>query len=498
MAEQSQSQAEIEIAVTAKMEQLQITLAKAEAAQKVAASKMEVIEAKKAQAAEKVAQQIAVIEQKKAAQIEVLQAKQAQRDADTAAKSAAVAERQAQKMVEIEQKKAATIEALRIKDEQRQKMMMQRMAEQQKKQAQRQLEAEKSQAGGGAFNPLAGIGGIARGVGVLAISNMLLESTQAGVQSFVSGGSGKEVAANFVKGFYDNLKAIPVVGQVSQLVETLLYGFEKAAEEKAAAAAERLQQRLDKELAFLQTQDQSIKTMQQQTEEMRFRASISGLSPEQQRSAELDRQVDALNKQEEASKAQIKQLEAVKTLNNYEFQARDRAIKVEERKLQAIKDQRDAVRDIIRQEDERTANASMHARYQKEQAAIEKKRQEDAVKSMEEIERLRKMNERDVRSAAAMREQTIQKQLEALQAISPVDRQAQMMASAQQSAASMMGSASTALGEFRFAARGVGELALAEAKKQTEKQMKIEQLQADIKRLHEETNRKLDAMKGVA
>lgn len=87
-----------------------------------------------------------------------------------------------------------------------------------------------------------------------------------------------------------------------------------------------------------------------------------------------------------------------------------------------------------------------------------------------------------------------QAELNALQAITPVDRQTQMMQSAQSSASAMMGSVSTALGEFKFAQQGTGALALAEAKKQTDKAIKIEQLQADMKMIQQEMLKEVKAL----
>lgn len=495
MAEQSQSQAEIEIAVTAKMEQLQMTLAKAEAAQKVNASKMEVIEAKKAQAAEKVAQQIAVIEQKKAAQIEVMQAKQAQRDADTAAKATVLAQRQAQKAIEIEQKKAATIDTLRMKQQQRDQAMAQREAAAQQKKAQAQLAQQQASAGGGVVNPFGGFGAIAKGVGALAITNMLLDSTLEGVKRFNQGGGAGAFADAFIDTLDASIRSVPLAGTIYAITEEIFYGAERAAEERRnkqlanqrerGAASQEFVERAKKEADALVKQRETLYASNDDAEVALFRS-------EEFRARDRKKQMEDLMKTREGLIYQIQ--------NGDDIQ---RTAAVAE--LQALDEQARALRELAELEADVYKSKISRVRVERQIAAgleheekIKQQAQEAEKKRLDDIAKKEQAKEQAMRDAADAALAAKQAEIDALDAVSPVDRQAQMMASAQQSAASMIGSASTALGEFKFAAKGVGELALAEAKKQTEKQMKIEQLQADMKRIQEDLLREVKLNKGVA
>lgn len=483
--------AEIEVAVTARIDELEQALAQAEAKVKSSASKMEIIEARKAQAAEKAQQQLTLIEQKKAAQIEVLQAKQAQRDADIAAKATVLAQRQAQKAVEIEQKKTAMIDTLRMKQQQRNEAMAQREAAAQQKKAQAQLAQEQASAGGGAVNPFGGFGAIAKGVGALAITNMLLDSTLEGVKRFNQGGGAGVFADAFIETLDASIRSVPLAGTIYAITEEIFYGAERAAEERRnkglanqrerGAASQEFVERAKKEAEALVKQRETLYASHDDPE-------VALFENEKLRARDRKKQMEDLMKTREGLIYQIQngddvtRTAAVAELAALDEQARAlRALAELEADVYKSKISR------VRVDKQIAAGVEHEAKIKQQAQEAEKKRLDDIAKKEQAM--------RDAADAALAAKQA---EIDALQAVSPVDRQAQMMASAQQSAASMIGSASTALGEFKFAAKGVGELALAEAKKQTEAQMKIEQLQADMKRIQEDLLREVKLNKGVA
>jgi hypothetical protein len=478
--------AEIEVAVTAQIDQLQQALQQAEEAIKRQAAKIESIEDRKAKAAEQAQQRAIAAEQKKAAQIEAAAAKAEQR-----------AQQEAQRAVQIEQKKQAQLEALRVKEQQRAAALLQRQTEVRQKQALKEIQAQQqaaAQAGGGAFNPLAGLGAVAKAGGVLAITNLLLNSSQAAADAFAKGAGARGVAEAFVTGLYDAIKAVPIAGQITTLFDTLFYGSTREAERKAEEIANAMTAKLDKAIAENAQKSKATQELAQSTADRLKRGTATD-----KEQAEFEIRTDALRKQI-AEQTKIED-DYFKASADKQKSADDVTMAIALGNMKLARERRaelfkalEVEEELERRRKDAILQEQKQLRLEKERAEIAKKNADQAAAEEDKLKRLVAFNKEMIRSKADVATAAKQKELDKLTRVTSADRQAQMMQSAQSSAASMMGSVGTALGEFKFAQKGLGDMALAEAKKQTEKQIKIEQLQADMKAIQQEMLRKLDSM----
>ena len=464
--------AEIEVAVTAHIEQLQQALQKAESAIKSQAAKIEAIEDRKAKAAEKAQQRAIEAEQKKMA----------------------LAEKHAQRAIEIENKKQAQLKVIQMKEEQRTAAMMERATQKRQQQALKEIQAQQK-AGGPSFDPLAGLGSVARAGGVLAITNLLLDSSQKAADAFAKGAGARGVAESFVTGLYDAIQAVPIAGRITTLFDTLFYGAGREAERKAQEAADKITASLDKAIAAGASKRKDTADILEQTALRQRRAQSS--DPAQ---TETNIELEAIAKKIAAERKIVDKYFKL-DLKGMTPEQQDAAIaiakgemRLAEQRIAALYEQERVVKEINDQRLNAISREKELVRLAEMQKQIDEKNAKQRLEEDQKLERLKEYNRRNIKETAAFETARKQKELEKLTGVTAVDRQMQMMQSAQASAASMMGSVSTALGEFKFAQQGTGALALAEAKKQTDKAIKIEQLQTDMKTIQENMLRKLESL----
>ena len=327
-----------------------------------------------------------------------------------------------------------------------------------------------------------------KGAAVMKISTALLDGMKLGVDAFNQGSGAKQIAGSVVKGFYDGIKAIPIAGQAASLVEALFYGAEQEAERRALELAEKTAAALEKGAARLEAKAATTKGIRRSAGQM---LSLAGADDEQanrlQRNFRLHEIREQIDEEERtlanARKAAESKNEATRSIGIAEAALAKRTIEALELQFEAEKATADAKYDSIVASKRAEEQAKREAKAKEDAQNAEKKRLDDIAKK-----------EQAMRDAAEASIAAKQAELNALQAITPVDRQTQMMQSAQSSASAMMGSVSTALGEFKFAQQGTGALALAEAKKQTDKAIKIEQLQADMKMIQQEMLKEVKAL----
>jgi hypothetical protein len=342
--------------------------------------------------------------------------------------------------------------------------------------------------------------GVIRATGVGAIARALTEGFSGAALEISRGNGADVVAQGFIESLQKSLKSIPVAGDLGQAIEDLVYGdrarqelFDKLQQDasriadEAIATREKQQQRLQK-LSELRARTMEMQEERvagpDETAQMRVAATREQRKNEEEIKRiqqEIIRQDDLLYSGPDINKAAI--LDEIKLLKQEQAAYRDRNAEIEEgfkAKMQELKFADEAEQ----RERDRTAAAKAAKDAADAAAAAAKAKSESEIKALEQ--------------SGKAREGAIAAQIAALQGQSPAARTASISALTQQFAGNMGGDIQTALGTFRSGGSAVAERAFEEAKAQTEKQEKIVQLQEEMKRLHEETNRKIDAMKGAA
>jgi len=342
--------------------------------------------------------------------------------------------------------------------------------------------------------------GVLRAAGPAAIARGLTEGfSQAALE--ISRGEGADVVANsFVDSLSKSLKSVPIAGTLGQAIEDLVYGDRARQEildkqqadtariaDEAIATRERQQQRLQR-LAELRARTMTMQedraTGTDEIARMRLEATRQQRQNDEQiriKQEQIKRQEDLMFSGQPVAKAAI--LDEIALLK---------------KEQQAYRELNEEIQAGLNSRIQEIAHADKAA-----QMVEEKKKKEheaaEAAKAAEQAARSkREADIKAVQQTGKAREDAIAAQIAALQGQSPAARAASIGALTQQFAGNMGGNIQTALGTFRGGGAAVADRAFQEAKAQTEKQEKIVKLQEDMKRLHEETNRKIDAMKGPA
>jgi len=335
--------------------------------------------------------------------------------------------------------------------------------------------------------------GVLRAAGPAAIARGLTEGfSQAALE--ISRGEGADVVANsFVDSLSKSLKSVPIAGTLGQAIEDLVYGdrarqelfdkqqadAERIADEAIAAREQRQQrlQRLSELRGRTMTMQEDRATGTDEIARMRLEATRQQRENDEQiriKQEEIKRQEDLMFSGEPVAKAGI--LDEIALLKQEQQAYRDLNAEIQaglDSKIQGI---------VFADKAAKREREAVEAAKAAEQAA--KAKRESDIKALQQT--------------GKAREDAIAAQIAALQGQSPAARAASIGALTQQFAGNMGGDIQTALGTFRGGGAALAERAFQEAQAQTEKQEKIVKLQEEMKRLHEDTNRKIDAMKGAA
>ena len=329
------------------------------------------------------------------------------------------------------------------------------------------------------FNPMQGMGGIVKSFGAMAIGNMLLDSTLEGVKMFNQGGGAGAFADAFLKTLDGSIRSIPLAGTIYAITEEIFYGAERAMEER------RNKQLADDRARGAAGQEAAAKFQAEADKLTRDRENLYADQFDPLAAMDEKEKLRARDRQQEADALMQRRDELIYQIQNYDEVSRTAAaheLTALEANIEALKKLSDLEKGKFESARSREVANRRIADIEKREAKEKAAAQEAEIAKNKELKKQAEALEQKAEAAIAAK----QAELDAMQVVTPADRQAQMMQSAQSSAASMMGSVGTALGEFKFAQEGIGKMALEEAKKQTEKAIKIEQLQADMKAIQQE------------
>jgi len=351
---------------------------------------------------------------------------------------------------------------------------------------------------------------LSRGVGALSIAKVLSSSLEEASKTFLAGGSLDQTAESFVNGLADAFKRLPIVGPLTQALENFTNGvldrlFDDGA--RFNTARDRFIEQIQGSVEGVAERTTALKQQAKDIAQDRFLARFAGESPELARDAkiEVENQRKLRPLLEEQRKLKDRIFEQESHTSNLQQQNNPIIAGAAEKALKTLRDEYAAREAVIQQMKAQTKEQikQNEARDTAEINAIDLKYKEEKAKEATDAAAKAAKSKRDadikaLQQTGKAREEAIAAQIAALEKQSPAARAASIGALTQQFAGNMGGNIQTALGTFRGGGAAVAERAFQEAKAQTEKQEKIVRLQEEMKRLHEETNRKLDAMKGAA
>ena len=362
-------------------------------------------------------------------------------------------------------------------------------------------------AGSSYFNKLSSA--LMKATGVLAVTGLVSNLFKAAAQEIGAGGSMQDIDRAMGKAFKSSLASLPVVGGFLEGFDLMLNGAQYAAEERSKQFGESIASSLAAAISRRDVVGDALS--EGSRKRARAKAELAGQFEGPTGVLERERfdiKQDAERQKSELVERYNKEAELLKELKQKHYEI---GVQTDEQ-LAALKEQ-EAVHeatlsllqfqlgDIVQAERDQLALAEKRAQKITDEANEReriKAAAEATVAAEKQAKEKREIDIKAIRGAGEQKIAAIENQIAALQGQSPAARAASIGALTQQFAGNMGGNIQTALGTFRGGGAAVADRAFQEAKSQTEKQEKIVRLQEEMKRLHEETNRKLDAMKGAA
>jgi len=347
-------------------------------------------------------------------------------------------------------------------------------------------------------------GAVMKAAGIFAIVRTMTGAGAAASEAFAKGANGQEVALAFVEDLQQSLFRIPIAGDIARIFDNVLNGAENAGKAAAEAFAAKFESTT---VRLLETRDAGKKAIEglqrgvtRGEEELTLGMSEEGKIEiaRREKIRDLDEQIAETRQRQQKemsffniqgkTKGEEIALEKARANISAQFDAQVRLLEVQKKQADAK-----AVQDAKALADSKALEAQTKAQAEAAKA------QAEAAKAAEQAAKAKRESDiKALQQTGKAREDAIAAQIAALQGQSPAARAASIGALTQQFAGNMGGDIQTALGTFRGGGAALAERAFQEAQAQTEKQEKIVKLQEEMKRLHEDTNRKIDAMKGAA
>jgi len=340
-------------------------------------------------------------------------------------------------------------------------------------------------------------GAVMKAAGIFAAVRAFTRAGEAASEAFAQGASAPDIARTFMEDLQQTLFNIPIAGDVAKIFDNLLNGAERAAAAAAEKYASEFQDQTARMLDTSMANNKILKGLKRglalNEEEMTLGATDEG-------KIEIARREKIRDLNERIEEVQEEQRKKIADFSlKGQTEADERARKAA---LEGLNRQFDAQVSLLqaqKRQAEQKAEQDTKALADGKALEAQTKAQAAATKAAEEAAKAKR--DADIKAleqTGKAREDAIAAQIAALQGQSPAARAASIGALTQQFAGNMGGDIQTALGTFRGGGAALAERAFQEAQAQTEKQEKIVKLQEEMKRLHEDTNRKIDAMKGAA